>query len=153
MSVKVLVCADDEGMRALIRRTVERAPDIEVVGEARTGGAAVEMAAKLHPHLVLMDLEMPDPNGIAATRQIVGQSNTVRVLGLSMYSNGERVMAMLQAGASGYVLKGCAFKELVNAIRAVTQHQTYLSPDIGDMGSEEVTQSAFAQRLPGDQGV
>jgi DNA-binding NarL/FixJ family response regulator len=144
MGIKVLVC-DDLGLsRSVIRHTIESAPDIEVVGEAEGGKSAVALAVRLHPDVVLMDIVMPDVNGIEATRQIVQGTGGVKVLAVSMHSDTRYVRAVLVAGASGYVLKNYAHEELAQAIHAVMTGKTYLSPGLGGAepsvpGSEPLT--------------
>jgi DNA-binding NarL/FixJ family response regulator len=105
-------------------------PDMEVIGEAENGREAVQLARELSPDLVIMDVTMPDLNGIDATRIITSDSKNIKVIALSMYSDKQFVQGMIHAGASGYLLKDCAFEELVNAIRAVIDGNTYLSPGI-----------------------
>ena len=126
-----IVLADDhqivrDGLRALL----EKETDMEVIAEAEDGQSAVKLTAELKPSVVVMDIGMPDMNGIEATRQIVASHPDVKVIALSMHSDKRFVGGMLKAGASGYLLKDCAFGELANAIRAVTQGQTYLSPQV-----------------------
>lgn len=133
MRIKVLLVDDHkivvDGLRALLGKT----PDIEVVGEAVDGRAAVRLVRELSPEVVIMDVGMPDLNGIEATRQILSDSAAVKIVALSMHSDRRFVVEMLKAGASGYLLKDCAFDELVRAIRAVVLQQIYLSPMITDV--------------------
>jgi len=109
---------------------LEKEPDMEVVGEAEDGQKALELVRELLPDIVVMDIEMPNLNGIDATRQIVRELRGVKVIALSMYSDGLIVDNMLKAGASGYVLKDYAVEELVRAIRIVKAGDSYLSPQI-----------------------
>lgn len=116
-----------EGTRTLL----EQSPDLEVVGEAPDGAAVVEMAARLAPDVVLMDLGMPGMNGIEATRRIVGAATDApRVLILSAYDDEDYVAAALEAGASGYLLKSAHAGEVVAAIRAVASGQLVLDPGV-----------------------
>lgn len=103
---------------------------MEIVGEASNGRLAVRLARELSPDIVIMDIGMPELNGMEATRQIRAELPHVKVLGLSMHSDRQYVSGMLSAGASGFVLKDSAFSELAAAIRAVMNGGRYLSPDI-----------------------
>jgi DNA-binding NarL/FixJ family response regulator len=105
-------------------------PDIEVVGEARDGLDAVEQVPRCKPDVVIMDMVMPRMNGLEATRQIKKRFTDVRILILSMYDDDEYVLQIIQAGASGYVLKRVATEELVNAIREVHKGSSFLYPPI-----------------------
>jgi DNA-binding NarL/FixJ family response regulator len=107
-----------------------KCPDIDVIAAVRDGREAVQTSLALQPHVVVMDVAMPGLNGIEATRQIVAAQPAVQVLCLSMHTDKRFVAAMLDAGASGYVLKECVQDELIRAIRTVAAHQVYLSPGI-----------------------
>jgi len=117
-----------QGLRALI----EREEGMSVVAEAGDGREAVELAAQLVPKVVVMDVGMPNMNGIEATRRIVAADDQVRVLALSMHSDKRFVAEMFRAGATGYLLKDSAFQELVLAIRTLARDRTYLSPGVTD---------------------
>lgn len=106
---------------------------MEVVAEADNGRKAIALAEKLVPNIIIMDVSMPDMNGIEATRKIVSGIPDVKVIALSMHSDRRFVLGMLEAGASGYLLKDCAFGELAGAIRQVMTGNTYLSPKIADV--------------------
>lgn len=133
MTIKVLLADDHQIIRDGLRSLLTNEPDIEVVGEADNGRATVEMTQRLKPDIVVMDITMPGLNGIEATRQVRAMSSDIKVLALSMHSDKRFVAGVLQVGASGYVLKNCAFKELVQAIHTVAVNQTYLSPRIADI--------------------
>ena len=128
--ITTLLADDHQLMRDGLRELLEKQPDIEVIGEADNGRTAVELTCRLRPNVVIMDIAMPDLNGIGATREIVGCCSEVRVLALSMHPSGRAVSEMLQAGASGYLVKSCALAELVNAVRSVHAGKVYLSPEI-----------------------
>jgi len=130
MGITVLLADDHKIMRDGLRSLIEREPDIKVVGEAEDGRTTVQLVRKLSPDVVLMDITMPNLNGLEATRQIVAESPQVKVIALSMHSDRRFVVGMLRAGGSGYLPKDCAFEELVHAIRTVVANQAYLSPTI-----------------------
>jgi len=130
MSIRILLADDHKITREGLRSLIENQPDMQVVAEAEEGRTAVELARKLAPDLVIMDVSMPDLNGIEATLQISQQSLNVKVIALSMHSDSLFVTEMLKSGARGYLLKDCAFEELANAINAVMNGNTYLSPSI-----------------------
>lgn len=126
-----LILADDHAMvREGLKALLERDKNIQVVGEAENGNETVILAAKVRPHIVVMDVAMPDMNGIEATRRIVGANPSTRVVALSAHANKGFVREMLSAGASAYVLKTRAYEELVRAVREVMKGKKYLSPDI-----------------------
>ncbi len=130
MATKVLI-ADDHGIvREGLRSLIENESDMTVVGEADSGRAAVQLAGKLAPDVVIMDVSMPDLNGMEATRQIMKATPDAKVVALSMHSDKRFVGGMLSAGACAYLLKDCAFDELVRAVRAVVAGGVYLSPAI-----------------------
>lgn len=133
MTIKVLLADDHQIIRDGLRSLLTNEPDIEVVGEANDGRAAVEMTQRLKPDIVVMDITMPGLNGIEATRQVRAISSDIKVLALSMHADKRFVAGVLHAGASGYVLKNCAFRELIQAIHTVAVNQTYLSPTIADI--------------------
>jgi len=130
MRIKLLLADDHRIMRQGLISLIAAEPDMEVVGEAGNGREALKLALKLSPHIILMDVNMPDLNGIDATRQILAQVPDVKILALTMHTNRKLVLGMFQAGASGYMLKDCAFKELIVAIRTLMAGQNYLSPEI-----------------------
>lgn len=130
MGIRIIVAEDHRITREGLVRMLKEEQDIEVVGEAKNGREAVKLARELTPDLVIMDVTMPDLNGIDATRMIRDENKKTRVVALSMYSDKQFVQGMMQAGATGYLLKDCAFEELIKAIRAALSGQTYLSPDI-----------------------
>jgi len=117
-------------IRESLRGMLSEQPGLEVVGDAGDGRTAVRLAGELSPDVVVMDVTMPDLNGIEATRQLRAAHPDVRVVGLSMHADREFVKEMLGVGASGYLLKDCPFSELVAAIRAVAAREVYLSPKV-----------------------
>ena len=126
-----VILADDHKMlRNGLRFLFEQQEEFEVVGEAGDGRSAVRMVLDLEPDVLVMDIAMPDLNGIEATRQIKAVAPQVKVIALSMHADRRFVEGMLGAGASGYVLKSSASEELVSAIREVTSGRVYTSPKI-----------------------
>ena len=133
MSIRVLLGDDHQIVREGLRILLEKEPDIEVIGEAKDGHSTVELARKLKPQIVVMDITMPDLNGIEATYEITKEVPGVKVLALSMHVDKRFVEKMLKAGATGYLPKDCAYEELVRAVHTVASNETYLSPTIADM--------------------
>ena len=129
-SVRVVLADDHTIVRQGLHALLASEEDIEVVGEASDGRAAVQKARELSPDVVLMDIAMPELNGIEATRQLTSLLPTARVIILSMYTDPEHVVHALSAGAVGYVRKNDADAELVAAIRTGTHDFPYLSPHI-----------------------
>ena len=130
MSIRVLIADDHKIMLAGLRSLLEKQTDFEVVGEAENGRKAVQMAQEEKPDVVVMDVSMPDLNGMEATIQIIESLPKTKVIALSMHSDKRFVMGMLRAGAYGYLLKDCASQELANAIVQVAGGKKYLSPEV-----------------------
>lgn len=130
MGIRVLIADDHKIMLAGLRSLLEKQDDFEVVAEAPNGRKAVQLAQEKEPDVVVMDVTMPDLNGIEATMQITESLPATRVIALSMHSDKRFVMGMLRAGASGYLLKDCASQELATAIHRVAEGKKYLSPEI-----------------------
>lgn len=147
MSIAVLLADDHKIMRDGLRLLIEREPDMEVVGEAADGRRTVQLVRELSPDVVIMDVTMPHLNGLEATRQIVAEAPKVKVIALSMHSDRRFVAGMLRAGGSGYLLKDCAFEELVRAIRTVAANQTYLSPAITGIVVEDYVRHVSPRKL------
>ena len=130
--MKILLADDHKLMREGLRMLLEKLGRITIVGEADNGVTAVRMARDLKPDLVLMDIAMPDLNGIEATRRIMTEAPGVKVIALSMHADKRFVRHMFAAGAAGYVLKGSAFEEVAAAIKTVAAGRIYISPKITD---------------------
>jgi len=130
--LKILLVDDHKMMRDGLRAILERA-GYNVVGEAAGGHEALELARRLKPEVVVMDISMPDLNGIDATRQVVAELPDVKVVGLSVNSDRRYVVAMFKAGAVGYLLKNSASDELIQAIQAVMSGLKYVSPAIASI--------------------
>jgi two-component system response regulator NreC len=157
MSVKVLVADDHQILREGLVTLLGKA-GMTVVGEAADGRTVVRLARELKPNVVIMDIAMPELNGIEATRQIVAEVPGIKIIALSMHADKHFVRGMLQAGASGYLLKHCASQELVQAIRAVRNHQVYLSPGITELVVEDFKSatgdaSAFSVLSPREREI
>jgi len=128
--IRVLIADDHSIVRAGVRSLLEGYAEFEVVGEAGSGWEAIELATRLQPDVVLMDIAMGDLSGLEATQEIKERSPNVNVLALTMYDREEFFFAMLKAGALGYVLKESEPEELLAAIRAVHQGEAFLSPSV-----------------------
>lgn len=129
---RILLADDHSVVRSGFRALLAAQWDMEVVGEASNGREAVGMAEKLMPDVVLMDVTMPELNGIEATRRISKASPKTRILALSMHKDAVYVREILRAGAKGYLLKDSDEKDLLTAVRAVAVGQAYLSPEVAD---------------------
>ncbi len=128
--IRVLLADDHKLVRAGIRSLLESLRDVEVVAEANDGREAIRLVEQYEPQIVLMDLAMPELNGLEATRHLTVTFPNVRVIILSIYADQEHVYQALRAGAAGYLLKGAATEELEFAIRSVARGETYLSPPV-----------------------
>ncbi len=133
MSIKILLADDHKIIRDGLRTLIESEPDMKVIAEAKNGREAVKLSRDAPPDVIIMDITMPDMNGIDAARAILEEVPTVKVIALSMHSDKRFVLGMLDAGASGYLLKDSAFDELARAVHTVVNHQIYLSPKIADI--------------------
>ncbi len=130
MSIKILLADDHAIVRQGLRSLLEKESDIEVIGEAEDGRKAMQLVRELEPDIVIMDITMPNLNGIDATHEIMGEFPQIKVIALSIHSHRQFIAGMLKAGASGYILKECLFDEFVQAIRTVIDGGIYLSPRI-----------------------
>ena len=130
--IKILLVDDHALVRHGFRMILAAQPDMEIAGEAGNGNDAVELAQKLKPDVVVMDVAMPELNGIEATRRLIELSPRTRVLALSMHKDAVYVREILRAGARGYLLKDSADADLLAAVRAVAKGEGYLSPGVSD---------------------
>ncbi len=141
--IRILIADDHKIMREGLRALIDKEIGMEIIGEAKDGQTTVKLARKLTPSIIVMDIGMPELNGIECTRQILSDNPKAKVLALSMHSDRRFVTEMLRAGASGYLLKDAAFEELIRAVRTVASGRSYLSPDIaGSVIENYVRQSS-----------
>ena len=133
MSYRIVIADDHQIVRQGLKTLLEKEPDMQVVGEAENGRRAVALTRDLTPHFIVMDVAMPDLNGIEATTQILTEYPQIKIIALSMHSDRQFVTNMLKAGASGYLLKDCAYEELVKAIHLAMSDRIYLSPEVADV--------------------
>lgn len=126
MSIKIVIADDHKIMRDGLRNMLEKETGMEVVGEAKDGREALRLAEKMLPDILIMDISMDDLNGIDATRAVVAKGLKTRVIALSMHADKRFVAGMFEAGALGYLLKDCAYDELLQAIRQAMVGRTYL---------------------------
>lgn len=143
MSIRIVLADDHKIVRDGLRSLLDNQDGMSVIAEAENGRAIVDLAMELRPDVVVMDVGMPDLNGMEATRQIVGQDPNIRVIALSMHSDKRFVEGMLSAGAVGYVLKDSAFETLATAIRTVVKEGAYLCAKVAG-----VVVSDYVSRLP-----
>ena len=152
--IRIMLADDHEVMRSALRSLLDSRDDLVVVAEAGTGREVLSQIEDTMPDVVVMDINMPELNGIETTRQLCASYPQVRVLGLSIHANGRMVSEMLNAGASGYVPKNCAASELLEAIHLVRAGKMYVSPEVlGDFvvsrsreGSQENAFAALTER-------
>jgi len=133
MSVKILLVDDHELIRQGIRALLERHPGFEIIGEAGDGRSAVQQAIELKPDVIVLDIELPDIDGIEVTRQIVDNNSPAKILALSIHSERGIVSKTFACGALGYILKDSALEELIKAIETVVSEEKYLSPSLIDV--------------------
>jgi two-component system, NarL family, response regulator NreC len=146
MSTRILIVDDHSITREGLKVLLNKIPNFEVIAEAENGRAAVSLARKHRPDVIVMDINMPELNGVDASRQILAELPQTKIIALSMYSDRSYVKGMLKSGVAGYLLKNCAFEELSVAILTVLRNQTYLSPKISDIVRKE-----FIKMMDGDE--
>lgn len=146
MKVRMILADDHAMLREGLKALIVKEGDLVVVGEADNGKGTVELAHETGAHVVVMDVAMPDLNGIEATRKILKTNPRIKVVALSGHANREFVREMLKAGASAYVLKSRAYEELVRAVREVMKGKKYLSPDIARGVVDEYVEMSSSPR-------
>lgn len=151
MNIRLLLADDHQLMREGLRSLIEKESDMTLVGEAHDGYETVRLAEKLQPHVVVMDVAMPELNGIEAARKILSFNPNIKIVALSGHDKKDFVRLMLDAGASAYLMKTRAYEELVLAIREAMNNRKYLSPEIArgvvdeyvELSSSSDKESAF----------
>jgi DNA-binding NarL/FixJ family response regulator len=146
MTIRVLLADDHKIVREGLRSLLEKEPDIDVIAMADNGRTGLQLAGELRPDVAVIDIAMPEMNGIEAIRRISNENPGIKILALSMHSARRFVVEALSAGAKGYILKDCASEELVRAIRTVAVNETYLSPKIAGVIVRD-----YMKRLPESQ--
>jgi two-component system, NarL family, response regulator NreC len=144
MTVRIIIADDHRIVRDGLRSLLEKQSGVEVVAESENGRVLLKLARELLPDVVIMDIGMPELNGIDATRQLVAEVPEVKVIALSMRSDVRSVKEMLMVGARAYITKDSAFEELANAIQAVTRGQVYLSSEVAGPVMESFVQHLTA---------
>ena len=148
MSIRILLADDYKLIRDGLRLLIANESDMEVVAEAETGQGAVALAIHHAPDIVVMDINMPDLSGIDATKMILEHDPDVKVIALSIHSTRRYVKEMLKAGVSGYIVKHCAYEELINAVRIVIKNKPYLGSQImGEIADTYATDSSLDRRI------
>ena len=143
MAIKILLADDQKMIRDELRSLIAEQSGMAVIAEAENGESAVELAARSAPDIIIMDISMPGINGIEAARRIVDASLASKIIALSMHIEKWMVLAMMNAGASGYVLKDRAYEEIIHAILTVAAGGFYLSPEIA-----KIVHKDHAHRIP-----
>ena len=137
MAIRIILADDHKVVREGLCSILEREADMEVIAQAENGRRAVELARELSPNVIVMDVSMPDLNGLEATRQITNDESKIKILALSMHSDRGFVAEMLKAGACGYLLKDSPAKEVISAIRTVVKKGIYLPPSLANLVVED----------------
>ncbi len=148
MGIRILLADDHKLMREGLRTLIAEQPEMSVVAEAEDGVTAARLAAELSPDLVIMDISMPGQTGIEATRQIAAANPGIKIIALSMHLDKRMVLEMLRVGAAGYLVKDCAFEEVIRAIQMVMANDVYLSPKLADLIVKEYAQSLAGSGQP-----
>ncbi|MCB0153563.1 MAG: response regulator transcription factor, partial [Anaerolineae bacterium] len=146
-AIRILIADDHPVFRFGLRALLSAEPDTEVVGEATSGPQVIELAATLTPDVILMDINMPELNGIEATRQILAHQPHIGILVITMFED-DSVFAAIRAGARGYILKGAEGEETLRAIRAVANGESIFSPAIAQRLTKFITAAPASESLP-----
>jgi two-component system response regulator NreC len=137
MAIHIIIADNNQIMRQGLKALLEKEPDMKVVAETGGGEVTVRMVRELRPEVVIMDVKMPISDGIEATRQILSNSPSTKVIALSMHGDRRFVDSMLKAGAHSYLLKDCAFEELPKAIRLAMSNKTFLSFGLAEIVAKD----------------
>ena len=146
--ISVMIADDQVITRSGLKAMFEKEEMIFVAAEASTGREAVRLAREHKPQVVIMEISLPELNGMDAARQMIAADPAIKVIALTMLSHRQHVSGMLKAGARGYLLKSCTFAELCHAVSTVSDGKTYLSPAIADTVVKEYISSAASQSSP-----
>ena len=152
MTIKLLLVDDHQMLREALAAILAKEEDFVVVGQASEGRRALELVKEVNPDVIILDVSLPDVNGIEIMKQLAGLEQKPKVVVLSMYTDRSYVIEMLEAGASAYVTKVSAFEELARAVRAAEQNQMYLSPEITELIVLKYRQ-LLAEKVAGSSGV
>jgi DNA-binding NarL/FixJ family response regulator len=146
--IRVVLADDHVVVRAGLRALLGAAKDIEIIGEAKNGREAVTMAERFQPDVVVMDLDMPDTDGVTATKEITSKGLAARVLVLTMHAEEDYLVPLMEAGAAGYLVKSAADRDLVDAVRAVAHGDVYVRPAAARVLAKNLTKKdpAAAER-------
>ena len=147
MDIKILLADDHKTIRDCLRSLIEKQPGMQVVAEAENGQTAIKLNHKFRPDIIVMDIHMPEVNGIEATRQIVEEFPGTKVVAFSMHSDPQFVIGALKAGVSGYLMKDDTYEELTCAIRAVADNRLYLSPQVTATVAEACGKEYVPERI------
>jgi len=147
MDVKILLADDHEIMGDGLRSLIEKQPGMQVVAEAENGQAAIKLIRKFRPDIIVMDIHMPEVNGIEATRQMVAEFPGTKVIVFTIHSDQQFVIGALKAGVSGYLLKDSDSEELTRAIRAVADNRLYLCPQVKGTVAEVCGKEDVPERI------
>lgn len=148
MTIEIILADNHQIIRQGLALLLAGEPDMRVVGEAADCRTTMKLIQELSPKVVIMDISMPDLNGVEATRRILSQYPEIKVIALSMHSDSLFVLNMLNAGASGYLLKDCALEELVKAIRTVVTQKIYLSANLSNLLVADLANKISLDDLP-----
>jgi len=144
---RILLCDDHAILREGLKILLSKQPDIEILGEAAVGEEIIELARKLSPDIIIMDISLPGMSGISLTKTIVQADPRIAVLILTMYNNKEYLVSALKAGAKGYLIKEGTIDEMINAINIVYKHQIYIDKRFGEDTIKEVLQKLKEKNL------
>ena len=147
MDLKILLADDHKIMRDSLRSLIEKQTGMQLVAEAENGRIAIKLNRKIRPDIIVMDIHMPEVNGIEATRQIVEEFPGTKVVAFSMHSDQQYVIGALKAGVSGYLLKDSASEELARAIWAVADNRLYLCPQVTGAVAEACGKEDVPERI------